>query len=159
MIKFILFFSLVFNLMAGDELYEAFENKDYKKAFELLTKASNKGNINAKYNLALMYYQGDGIDANITKTAELLEEAAMKGHEVAVKNIGRIYMQMYKFDKATYWLEKNAQQGDKGAYYLLAEIYCEQEKFSDAKKWAKKSMDSGNPDAKVLWDRYKLEKY
>ena len=159
MIKFILLFGLVFNLCANDELYEAFADKNYKKAFKILTKASNEGDINAKYNLALMYYQGDGTDINVTKTAELLNQAALGGHKKAIQNIGRIYMQLLKFDKAVYWLEKNAQQGDKEAYYLLAEIYCEQEKFPHAKKWAKKSMDSGNIEAKALWNKYKLENY
>jgi TPR repeat protein len=159
MIKFILFFSLVFNLLANDELYKAFTNKDYKKAFKILTKESEKGDMNAKYNLALMYYQGDGTDINVTKTAELLDQAASMGHKKAIQNVGRIYMQLLKFDKASFWLEKSAEQGDKEAYYLLAEIYCEQEKFPHAKKWAKKSMDSGNIESKELWDRYHLENY
>ena len=159
MFKIILLFSLVFSLFANDELYRAFENKDFKKAFELLTISSNNGDINAKYNLALMYYQGDGIDINVTKTLELLDEAASKGHKGALQNVGRIYMQMINFDKASYWLEKNAEAGDEEAYYLLAEIYCEQEKFPHAKRWAKKSIDSGNPNAKELWNKYNLGKY
>jgi len=133
-------------------------NKDAKKAFDLLTKSSNLSNINAQYNLALMYYNGDTVDQNVTKTAELLDKAAVQGHKGAIQNIGRIYMQLLKFDKASKWLEINAQEGDDSSYFL-AEIYCELEKFKQAKKWAKKAMDTGNKDAEGLWQKYRLEKY
>ena len=159
MIKILLIFTLIFSLYANDELYDAFKRGDYKTAFKILKKASNRGDANAQYNLALMYYQGDGVEQNISKTAQLLESSAQKGNKKAIENIGRIYMQILDFDKASYWLEKNAKNGDKEAYYLLSEIYCEKEKFKLAKKWAKKSIENGNLDAKDLWDRYKLQDY
>jgi len=157
MIKIILLLSLVFNIYASDEISDAFANNDYAKAFELLQKASDKGDINAKYNLALMYYRGDGTKQDIPKSLELLEVAALQGHEQALQNIGRVYMQIIKFDKASYWLEKNAAKGDENAYYLLAEIYCSQEKFTLAKKWANKSIKSGNVESKLLWEECQLD--
>ncbi|MFK5937532.1 MAG: tetratricopeptide repeat protein [Sulfurimonas sp.] len=159
MIKIILLLSLVFTLYAGDELSDAFANKNYQKAFTLLQKASDNGDVNAKYNLALMYYRGDGTKQDIPKSLELLEVAAKQGNEKALQNIGRVYMQIIKFDKAIYWLEKNAKQGDKNAYYLLAEIYCSQEKFALAKKWANKSIKSGNVESKILYKECQLDKY
>ena len=159
MIKIILLLSLVFTLYASDELSDAFAHNDYPKAFALLQKASDKGDINAKYNLALMYYRGDGTKQNIPKSLELLEVAASQGHEKALQNIGRVYMQVIEFDKAAYWLKKNAEQGDLNADYLLAQIYCSQEKFTLAKKWANKSIESGNLEAKSLYKEYHLDKY
>ena len=159
MIKIILLLSLVFTLYASDELSDAFANNDFPKAFKLLKKASDKGDINAKYNLALMYYRGDGTKQDIPKSLDLLEIAASKGHEKALQNIGRVYMQVIQFDKATYWLEKNAARGDENAYYLLAQIYCSQEKFVLAKKWANKSIKSGNLESKILWEECQLDKH
>ena len=159
MIKIILLLSLVFVLYASDELSDAFANNDFPKAFKLLKKASDKGDINAKYNLALMYYRGDGTKQDIKKSLELLEVAAKNGHKQALQNIGRVYMQIIKFDKASYWLKKNAENGDKNAYYLLAQIYCSQEKFALAKKWANKSIKSGNLDSKLLYEECHLDKY
>jgi len=159
MIKMILLLSLVLTLYATDEIADAFASHDYPRAFKLLQKASDKGDINAKYNLALMYYRGDGTKQDIKKSLGLLEVAASHGNKKALQNIGRIYMQAIKFDKAAYWLEKNAAHGDENAYYLLAQIYCSQEKFSLAKKWAKKSMKSGNEESKLLYKEYQLDKY
>ena len=159
MIKIFLLLSLLFSFSVSDELADAFANNDYHKAFKLLQKAADNGNINAKYNLALMYYRGDGTKQNIQKSLKLLEVAAKKGHTKALQDIGRIYMQVIKFDKAAYWLQKNAEQGDTNAYYLLAQIYCAQEKFILAKKWAKESIKSGNIESKLLWEEYHLDKY
>ena len=157
--KIILTLILVFTLYASDEITDAFANKDYKKAFSLLQKASIAGDTNAQYNLALMYYKGDGTKQNLQKSLELLELAAKKGHKKALQNIGRIYMQAIKFDKAAYWLEKNAKKGDTSVYYLLAQIYCSQEKFTLAKKWANKSIKSGDKESKKLWQECHLDKY
>jgi TPR repeat protein len=133
--------------------------QNHKKAFKWLSKSSDLNNTKAKYNLALMYYNGDSTDMNVTKTAVLLDEIALKGHKLAKENVGRIYMQLLKFDKAIYWLKQNAKNNDKEAYYLLAEIYCSQGKYKEAKPWAKKAMDSGNLTAKELWDKYKLKNF
>jgi TPR repeat protein len=159
MIKIILLLSLLLSLYASDKIADAFAAHDYPKAFKLLQKASNEGDINAKYNLALMYYRGDGTKQEVDKSLKLLEVAAKHGHKQAIDNIGRVYMQVIKFDKAAYWLEKNAAKGDENAYYLLAQIYCSQEKFSLAKKWANKSMESGNSEAQSLYREYHLDKY
>jgi len=122
-------------------------------------KSSEQNNSDAKYNLALMYYNGDGVDLNVTKSAELLESAANAGHQIAKKNIGRVYMQLINLEKAAEWFEKNADDGDNGAYYFLSEIYCQLEKFDKAKIWAKKAIDSGNKEAEVLYKKYELQKY
>ncbi|WP_457749431.1 tetratricopeptide repeat protein [Sulfurimonas sp.] len=142
-----------------DTAFEAFNKGDYKTAFSLLEAKAKKGNINATYNLSLMYYNGLGVEQNISKAAKLLEIAAKAGHKKAVQNVGRIYMQLMKFNKAKQWLQKNAKMGDTGAYYLLAEIYIVQEKFKKAKKWAKKAMEAGDKEASVLWQQYNLQKY
>lgn len=130
-----------------------------EKAFELLTKASKQGSCEAQYNLALMYYMGDGVEQNISKAAELLERSAQKGYLKAVDNVGRVYMQLLKLDKALPWLEKNTKNGDTEANYLLAEIYVEKEDFHQAKKYAKKAIEEGSLAAKDLWDTYNLSSY
>lgn len=146
-------------LSASDTALDAFNTGDYKSAFDILDKKAKDGNINAKYNLSLMYYNGYGVDQNISKAVKLLELAATAGHKKAIENVGRIYMQLMKFDKAANWLEKNAQNGDTDAYYLLAEIYIEQEKYKKAKYWTKKSIEAGNKEASILWKQYNLQNY
>ena len=156
-----LFISLVCAslLLASQESDKALMQHDYKKAFRLLSKEAKSGDAEAQYNLALMYYMGDGVDQNVSMSAKLLESSAKSGFEAAKDNVGRVYMQVLEFDKALPWLEENAKNGDVGAYYLLSEIYVEKENFKEAKKWAGKAIKAGNEDAKLLWDKYNLEKY
>ena len=144
---------------SSDTAMDAINMGNYKKAFNILDAKAKQGNINATYNLSLMYYNGYGVEQNVSKTAELLEVAAQAGHKKAIQNVGRIYMQIINFDKASQWLEKNAKEGDVGAYYLLSEIYVIQEKFKEAKYWAKKAIDSGSQKALILWNDNNLQNY
>jgi len=133
--------------------------QDKTKAFYYLNKASKANNAEASYNLALMYYIGDGIDQNISMSAKLLENASNLGYKKAVDNVGRIYMQLLKFDKAIKWLKINAEAGDIQANYLLAEVYVQKDDFKDAKINAKIAIDNGILEARNLWNDYNLSKY
>jgi len=97
-----------------------------------------------------MYYRGDGVDINASKTALYLENAALNGDEKSQKIVGRIYMQLVQFDKAVPWLKKNAKEGDVEAAYFLGEIYCSQADYKSAKPWLDKAISSGYEKAKVL---------
>jgi len=130
-----------------------------QKAFQYLEEASKLGNAEAQYNLALMYYLGDGIKQDTSKSLTLLESSAKLGYKKAIENIGRIAMQLLKFDKALYWLKINARHGDIQANYLIAEIYVSKEDFKNAKIYASKAINSGNKNAEILWKEYKLSKY
>jgi len=154
---FLLLTSLLY--ASSDAAMDAINAGNYKKAFSILDTKAKHGNIDAIYNLSLMYYNGYGVDQNISKAAELLETAAKEGHKKAIQNVGRIYMQAMDFDKAALWLEKNAKEGDIGAYYLLSEIYVVQEKFKKAKYWAKKAIESGSQEASILWKDNNLQNY
>jgi len=133
--------------------------KNKAEAFYYLDKASKNNHAEATFNLALMYYIGDGIDQNISMSAKLLESSAESGYKKAIDNVGRVYMQLLKFDKAIQWLKVNVKNGDIQANYLLSEIYVENEDFKNAKINAKIAIDNGNLDAKNLWDTYKLSNY
>ena len=55
------------------------EVKDYKQAKALFEEASKSGNKHAFYGLAVMYYQGMGVDRDVKKAWEYLEKAINKG--------------------------------------------------------------------------------
>jgi hypothetical protein len=130
-----------------------------KTAFKYLQESAQMGNKQAQYNLALMYYLGDGVKQDTTKTLLLLEESAKQGYQKAIENIGRVAMQIMKFDKALYWLKINAKNGDIKANYLIAEIYIAQDDLKNAKVYAQKAINSGDKDAKLLWEEYKLSSF
>lgn len=53
--------------------------KDYEQARTLFEEASKSGNEHAFYGLAVIYYQGLGVDRDIKKAWEYLEKAINKG--------------------------------------------------------------------------------
>jgi len=118
----LLFFLLFSSLNASNSSNDALAHGDFKKALKLLNQEIKTGDATAEYNLALMYYRGDGVEQNLTKSAELLESSAQKGYKRAIENVGRIYMQLLQFDKAKKWLKINANNGDKSAQELLKSI-------------------------------------
>ncbi len=168
--EFIMILLLISTLYAG-EGSEKFEKgmeyllgsqsvkQDKVKAFEYLSDAAKEGDAAAEYNLALMYYLGDGVDQNLSASLALLEKSAEKGYRLSIENIGRIYMMQYQFDKAIKWLKINVQAGDARANYFLAEIYLQKEDFKSAKLYAKKAMQSGIVEAEALYKENNLSKY
>ena len=123
MYKYLLLFSLLLNpLSASERSDNALAQGDFSQALKLLTQEAKSGSAESQYNLALMYYRGDGVDYNLTKSAELLESSAQQGYTRAIENVGRIYMQLLKFEKAKKWLKINVKNGDEGAAELLKSI-------------------------------------
>ena len=61
-------------------LYGKGVEKDEKKAFELFNSASEKDCIKAKFNLAMCYYKGYGIEQNDLVSFNILKELAEKYH-------------------------------------------------------------------------------
>jgi len=120
---------VVFSLFAQEKGLKEYDlamkylaEQNYEAALKPLTRAAEDNISNAQYNLALMYYQGDGVKRDIKKSAQWLEKAATNGHKKAIANIGRIYMQLMDFKKARHWMQINAKNGDREAEMLLKEI-------------------------------------
>jgi tetratricopeptide (TPR) repeat protein len=61
---------------------------DYEGAVEYYTKAADLGDIEAHYNLSLMYQKGEGVEKDKKKEMHHLEEAAIGGHPSARYNLG-----------------------------------------------------------------------
>ena len=61
---------------------------DYEGAFEYYTKAAELGDIEAHFNLSIMYQKGGGVEKDMKKEVYHLEEAAIGGHPVARYNLG-----------------------------------------------------------------------
>lgn len=68
-----------------------YTEKDLKKIFKEKEKLSNKGDVSAQYNLALMYTKGDAMPSNIAKAIELLKGASNNGSINALLYMGFLY--------------------------------------------------------------------
>jgi TPR repeat protein len=65
--------------MGGRHYFEG----DYETAFEYLTKAAELGDAAAHYELARMYYRGDGVEKDEEKKVYHWKRAAVGGHPYA----------------------------------------------------------------------------
>lgn len=65
--------------------------QDYKKAFELLSKAAEQKHAKAENALGMMYSEGLGIPRDYKKAIEWYTRAAQQGNTAAQYNLGGMY--------------------------------------------------------------------
>lgn len=70
---------------------EAYKNGNYEVAFQEFTKAADAGDINAQYNLGVMYEHGHGVEQDEVKAAEWYLLAADNGHPEASLALSLLY--------------------------------------------------------------------
>ena len=92
---------------SADQLEDAktaFDNKDFKKAYELLSPLAEAKNVEAQTRLGVMYINGQGVEMDFTKGLSLIMEAANQGYDMAQSCALDVYMDI-------------ARTGDTGAMY------------------------------------------
>jgi uncharacterized protein len=73
---------------AGEKAYEA---GDYKIALVEFTKAADGGDMNAQFNLGVMYEHGHGVNQSDMTAAEWYQLAADNGHPEAPMALQLLY--------------------------------------------------------------------
>ena len=61
--------------------------QSFKKAVELYTMAAEQGDVEALFNLGIMYIQGQGVDQSNELAREWWTKAANEGNEGAINNL------------------------------------------------------------------------
>lgn len=105
------------------------ENENYTQAMTCFQKAAEKGNAEAEYNIANLYGDGLGIEADIETAAEWLKKSAEKDYPEAQNVLAILY---YKgmgvpqdFEKAAKWAKKAAACDMAEAQFVLANLYAD----------------------------------
>ncbi len=62
-----------------------------KVDLDAVIKEAKKGNINAQYNLGIMYYEGIGVRQNYSEAIKWYEKAAKQGDAVSQGVVGLMY--------------------------------------------------------------------
>ncbi|CAB4391028.1 unnamed protein product [Rhizophagus irregularis] len=147
--------------------------KDVYEAAKYYRKASDLGDVNAKFNLGLLYLSGESIKKDEVEAVKLFKEAAEKGFARAQMLLANAYENgqgIEKSDeKAFEWYSKVAEYKDANpvityvgdSQFCLAKL-CEKgfgTKEKDSEKalyWYTRSAESGNSMAQVtLGDMYR----
>ena len=88
----LIFFSFTSHVFAdnskGEEAYAA---GNYEVALNEFKKAADQGDMNAQFNLGVMYEHGHGVDQSDLKAAEWYQMAADNGHPEAPMALQLLY--------------------------------------------------------------------
>jgi len=119
--------------------------------FEDTLKKAEQGDIDAQFNLALMYANGQGVSQNDKQTVYWYSKAAEQGYARAQHNLGVRYTngqgvpQDYK--QAVYWYSKAAEQGVAVAQNNLGVMYLNgqgaPQDYKQAVYWFAKAAEQG----------------
>lgn len=117
----------------------------YKKAIE-------QGYFLSEFNLGDCYYNGDGVEQDLTLAAKWYEKAAERGHKFAQNSIGNCYyygngVEENK-EKAVYWYKKATESGIADACESLAKCYDlgdgVEQNYQKSIEWRQKGAKLGN---------------
>jgi len=150
----ILVLSLIVAPVYADDLQDgldAYKQKDYKTAFEILKPLAEQGNALAQSYLGRMYSKGRGTPVDRKKTIEWYRRAADQGNSNGQAYLGWAYKQGIGVPKdytaAVKWYRRAADQGNANAQYSLGSMYEQGEgvlqDYQEAKKWYRKAADQG----------------
>lgn len=169
--KSLLLIILGFNTLFATNLQEAnrlYMQAHFKSAMTLYEKLVEDNNdIEAMYNIANMYYLGQGVLQDFNVAYDWYERAADEGDALSMYNISLLYERGEGVDRdsedAFEWCEKAAEVGLPLAMYKLGLMYIKgygvEQDMSEAKEWINRAYLGGISQAKLTWDKNKLWKY
>ena len=147
--------------VASLEAYAAYKAGDYATARAIWLELAEAGNTTAMNNLANMFDQGQGSEADLSQSVNWLRKAAESGDPVAQLNLGLAYETGRGVPRnnhtAADWFRLAAQQGDVDAQFnlgvMLATAYGEglaastTEQQQEARHWLGKAAAQYHPEA------------
>ncbi len=99
----------------------------YTKLIGQLTPLAEKGDSDAQFRLAVMYYHGRGVARDFTKALDLFKKAALQGHPLAQYNVGFMYEKgegtAQDYAIAAKYYRQSAERGNLLAQYKLGSVY------------------------------------
>lgn len=113
---------------------------------------AERGDVDAQYNLGVMYIRGGGVRQDIGQAKLWFEKAANQGLAGAQALLGVMYEDGEGVDqdygKAKYWFEKAVAQGDTSAMLYLGGLYLNghgvRQDYGKAKELYGQSCDNGS---------------
>ncbi len=132
------------------------EQKDTRKAVEMLSRAAGFGDARACLRLAHIYNSGcQGVEKNVGMTMHYYQKAAKKDCYKAHYQLGIKYQsdeQVRDFAKARHHFEKAAEQGLPDAQFKLGDMYWQGQgtpmDLVKAQEWFGKAAQQGHQQAK-----------
>ena len=92
-LTFLLLFSGSSGVFGDDyqDGWDAYERKDYKTAYKLWLPLAEQGDVEAQYNLGVMYYKGEGVSKDYKEAVKWFRLSAEKTYAGSQNNLGGMY--------------------------------------------------------------------
>ena len=107
----------------------AWNNDGRSGALEWFQKSADYGNVNAMYQISIMYRDGNGPKKDTSKHLEWLKKAAENGHILSQLTLGNMYRDGIRVEsdesEAFRWYEMAAKNNNLDAIYQVATMYRE----------------------------------
>ena len=134
-----------------EEAKRCLNQKEYDKAVRIFQALADKGEVEAKFYLALCYDNGQGVSQDYSKAVFWYKKAANQGYALAQNNLAVCYENgqgvSQDYSKAVYWYKKAANQGYALAQNSLGFCYDNgqgvPQDYSKAVYWYKKAANQG----------------
>ena len=112
------------NAFAGwGEVADAYQLGDYKTAFDELTVLAEQGDVDAQFNLALMYNNGKGVLKDSIEAVKWYRLSAEQGIASAQNNLGVMHSNgdgvLKDYSEAAKWFRMSAKQGYDSAQRMM----------------------------------------
>ena len=123
---------------------------DYTGAAYWYQQASDHGDAEAAYELAILYHDGLGVAANASQAFHLLQKAAEANYVPAMPLLSDAYADQktpVSGQRATYWAMKAAEAGDPRGWRTLGFEYNMGKLGGDPPYWYQKAMEAYNKAA------------
>jgi uncharacterized protein len=118
---------------------------DYAGAAYWYNQASDHGEAQATYELAILYHDGLGVTADASQSFQLVQKAAEANYVPAMPLLSDAYADQktpVSFERATYWATKAASAGDPSGWLVLGFEYDAGELGGDRPYWYKSAMEA-----------------
>jgi hypothetical protein len=136
---------------------EAHSRGDYATAYAEWLPLAEAGDSSAQGNLGVLYWKGQGVEANAVEAVRWFYRAAERGNPEAQNNLGQMYYLgegvPRDLEAAARWIKASAVQGDPSAQLRLGILYAEgiglDRDPPRALFWWRKSAAQGNAAAEA----------
>ena len=96
-----------------------YDKQDFASAHKWYLAAAKQGKIEAQLNLAVLYWNGQGVEEDLWEAFQWCAKAATQGNIIAQRNLGAWKEQCHSFAEAYNWFSLAAKQGCPIAQYKL----------------------------------------
>ena len=123
---------------------------DYTGAAYWYQQASDHGDAQAAYELAILYQNGLGVAADASQSFQLLQKAAEANYIPAMPLLSDLYADQktpVSGNRATYWATKAADAGDPRGWLALGFEYSTGKLGGNPPYWRQKAMEAYNKAA------------